>query len=528
MPTGAYKLTDVETPKGAYSLSDIQHGPVSAEDFLPPDEQGSATGRFFSNLGAALNPVTAAEGVYAAVRHPIDTITNIVGQQVAQGKQAASDFGQGRYSEAVGHGLAAALPVLGPAAAAAGEQIGRGDVAGGLGSATGLLAPVVAPVALRGAKAALPASLKASIADSLAAKAAANVADVMTPKVGANKTRFAGLAEKVAPGIAADPELAGMWSRQGLHEGVQAKLAGAEQGLDAASDARLKTATIPTAPILEDLLKKKAALAAKAVNASESTAKTVSTTSPILDASGQPIVTTKSVAMPAGEDVIPAPNLARAKQLDQAIAEIKQLGPDARYDDLRTIRQAYDGPAKAVYNPSMTQDFLTAQGGKLGAADVTGTLREHLARMDPETAKANATYSLYRGADDVLKAVAETEKTRPAVGRKIIGRMTGTLVGEQAGGLGGAALGWLLGPAIDSLASADYTTKLKWAQAQSALAKAISAGDEGGTVAATFKLKNLLDVPSSAKLKKIIAGAAVPTSPTGAPPSTAPASAMSR
>ncbi len=498
--------------------------PVSAEDFTEETKSpsvGTLLKKTASGVWQNLNPVAAAEGVYNAVRHPIDTATNLIGAQVDQAKKAYSDATQGRYLEAIGHGAAAAIPLIGPAAAAAGEKIGTGkpdDIAEGIGQGLGLVAPVVVPKALSAAKSAVPSGLRVSIADSLAAKAASNVADVMTPKVGANKTRFAGMAEKAAPAIAADPELTGVWSRQALHEGVQAKLAGAEQGLDAASDARLSARTFKTDQIIADLEKKKAALMAKSVEASQPAAETVSRTSPVLDASGRPIVSTSQRAVPIGQDVLPGPNAVRAAQLDQAITELKQLGPVARYDDLKTIRQAYDGPAKAIYSPSMTADFLAKRGESLGAADVTGTMREHLAKMDPETARANATYALYRGADDVLKAVAETEKTRPEVGRRIVGRLTATLVGEQAGGLPGAALGWLAGPVVDSIASADYTTKLKWAQAQSALAKAIRAGDDGAAISA------------STTLKRLVAGVAAnkATIPSVSPVAPAPALAPSR
>ncbi len=48
-------------------------------------------------------------------------------------------------SEAMGHGLAAILPGIGPAAAKAGEDIGAGKTGQGLGEATGLIGSIVAP-----------------------------------------------------------------------------------------------------------------------------------------------------------------------------------------------------------------------------------------------------------------------------------------------------------------------------------------------------------------------------------------------
>ncbi len=78
--------------------------------------------------------------------------SDIVNAQAAQGQQALDLVKQGRYTEAVGHGVAAALPVLGPAAAQAGETIGQGIESGdtgqvyrGIGQGVGLIGGVLAP-----------------------------------------------------------------------------------------------------------------------------------------------------------------------------------------------------------------------------------------------------------------------------------------------------------------------------------------------------------------------------------------------
>jgi hypothetical protein len=104
----------------------------------------SAWDRFGTNLWEMLNPVEMAKGLGQAVAHPVETakaIGRAHGEQLRKAEEAAR---QGRYSEMVGHTGAALLPVLGPVAANIGEQIGRGDVAGGLGALTGLVAPVAA------------------------------------------------------------------------------------------------------------------------------------------------------------------------------------------------------------------------------------------------------------------------------------------------------------------------------------------------------------------------------------------------
>lgn len=99
--------------------------------------QGSALGRFASGAGEMLNPVTMVKGLYQAVTNPIDTAVGIYDQQGQQFDKAVQSAREGRYSEMVGHGAAAFVPVVGPLAADIGEQAGRGDVAGAAGRLAG-------------------------------------------------------------------------------------------------------------------------------------------------------------------------------------------------------------------------------------------------------------------------------------------------------------------------------------------------------------------------------------------------------
>lgn len=61
--------------------------------------------------------------IYSAVADPMHS----------EGSKAGTAYGQGRYSEALGHGLASLIPVMGPQAARAGEEIGRGNYLKGAG-----------------------------------------------------------------------------------------------------------------------------------------------------------------------------------------------------------------------------------------------------------------------------------------------------------------------------------------------------------------------------------------------------------
>lgn len=119
---------------------------------VPGTPNSGAAGRFAGGLATSLNPVPM-------LTHPIDTAKAAAKAQVGEfskAKDAATGKGEfssmtplERASSTFGHGLAGVIPLAGPAAANAGERIGSGDVAGGLGQATGLLATAATPALAR-------------------------------------------------------------------------------------------------------------------------------------------------------------------------------------------------------------------------------------------------------------------------------------------------------------------------------------------------------------------------------------------
>jgi hypothetical protein len=145
-------------------------GALAEAEHSPKPVEGSALARFVSNAGGYLNPVTMVKGLYESIKSPEaveGTLRNIYNASAAQAGKAAEAFRQGRYVEAAGHG-AATVPVLGPAAAAAGEQIAEGDVAGGLGSGVGLVGSILAPGAVKAGAATAPAvAARAKVAGAL-------------------------------------------------------------------------------------------------------------------------------------------------------------------------------------------------------------------------------------------------------------------------------------------------------------------------------------------------------------------------
>lgn len=104
---------------------------------------------FGSNFVDAVNPLPTLKRLAS---DPMGVVKDAAGAQIDQFRQAGNDLTNtremprlgDRLSSAYGHGMAGLLPLIGPAAAQAGEQIGSGDTAGGMGRAAGLIAPIVA------------------------------------------------------------------------------------------------------------------------------------------------------------------------------------------------------------------------------------------------------------------------------------------------------------------------------------------------------------------------------------------------
>lgn len=477
-------------------------------------------GRFAKNAWEMVNPLNIVKGLYHASTEPMETGAAILGQSGDQLVKSREALEQGRFTEAKGHFLGA-IPVVGPIAVEAGEQIASGDVAGGLGKTVGILAPFGAAEA--GARLGVRA-LPKQAATALERGAAKRYADVMRPKAGNQAGRRLGnKADTIAPEVMADNPKA-PWSRTGLHDQVTSKLDDALAVLDDAQNSRLSARTFKTDPILTELRQQRQRWVAESVDASRIVPAIEEVgpghavkaglgeprfSKPSLATSSfdpQPVKSsTVKVARPFGSDVTPGPNAARVKMIDQAIKEIEALGPEAKYESLRRIREAYDKPARTKYNPSMTDDFLAKTDEASGAADVTGTLRDHLAKFDPETASANANYSLYRNADDILTAAQEIDKAKPRVGRQIMTRLTTTLMGGEAGGAVGAVAGFTLAPVVDALMSAGVTPKLKIAQTMNDLSKAIRKGDVGRVNSLSFKVRQLMKQAEATRAKGSVA-----------------------
>lgn len=122
----------------------------SGTDVTPPPTSLQLAGSAARGFGSMINPLSMLSGLYeGAKEHPAIAATfGPLGPAVYEGaktqyQKAKDAYDQGHYSEAAGHTLAMFLPIVGPAAADIGEQLGTGDpmtMAHGAGQFAGLLA----------------------------------------------------------------------------------------------------------------------------------------------------------------------------------------------------------------------------------------------------------------------------------------------------------------------------------------------------------------------------------------------------
>lgn len=220
--------------------------------------QPSAASRFASNLGDQLI-VEPIKGIYGLGKNivqeaargnpaPVSTtvgniLTNIATASWEQLRQAKDAIAQGRYWDAAKR-VGEAVPLVGPTAAGVVRQAKTGDVAGALGSATGIAASFALPEAagLSKARVASEAAVPLTIAERTGSKLAAygeNIVERTVPAAGTFE-RFRALQQKA---------LAEMADRVALDVGGRQLEAGEvgnaiQKGLDIGGDLAKRNASI--------------------------------------------------------------------------------------------------------------------------------------------------------------------------------------------------------------------------------------------------------------------------------------------
>lgn len=518
MPDRAADVTRIVAGGRARGMSDDQIRALVARydertrDTAPQSvrsnrEPDSALGRYVSGVWEMVNPVTIVKGLATAIANPIDTGRAIIEAQKTQLEKAREAYGEGRYSEMVGHGAAGVLPVIGPAAADIGEQIGSGDVAGGLGRATGIVAPYTVRPAVQALRRRVPSRQPTPLTRSQEAvqfaqergipmsagtatgnpvvrgieqintrtspSAAVITGRAHEAQAGA-LTREAGkLADDIAP-VPVTPEQAGQGLRDAVRGAVRDAGAQADDAygrLRALEQARAKTTQVGTA----------------------------TTTSPIVDASGNAITTTtpvtqtmlavnvksakealdpiykrlkreselvplqggKARALTALDRLMRGPDDAPLSVVDSALGDLKSL---ARADipELRTQGQGVAAQAVTFLDRQVQaaakhagDDVLTAlmEGRKATIAKyVAGDLLEGL-RTEPVQVFRQATYAKDAGIDQLRELAKIAPKELPKIGRAFIEDLLETATAEGGFGKAGTiASKWeSLGPKTKAL-----------------------------------------------------------------------------
>jgi hypothetical protein len=407
-----------------------------------PAEQPSALSRFISGLGRTLLPSTTpsdyVQGPVFAIQHPVTSAEllgrAIVDAQSGQLSDAAQSFREGHYVEAAGHGLAGAIPLVGPAAAAAGEAIGSGDIAGGAGMATGLLLPTVAAKAVpKPAAGAL--RVASETLESSADKSLEQVLGATTQKLKAAAT------EDVVPGMQERGVIAR--SRKALLEKANANVKKfGQEVLEEAQKADATGRRINTSKLvnrLEDL---------------KEDYQTRDETGAVMAAEPKAIETIdgiQDVLRERGNSILPSTLINFRRFLDEQVAR-SQAG--FLLDD----KVAVDSARKWASND----------------------IRDEINTDFPNVAKVNKEFSFWKDLQTVLGATMQRTASQagvvPALTRAVRGGGLGGVVGGAVGGGWGAAAGALIG---DSLAELMQTTGWRTVSAstKTTIANLLARGD---------------------------------------------------
>jgi hypothetical protein len=441
--------------------------PASSGDEAGPLLRGAQQFYEKSPIGAAVGLGTGLANVIA---HPLDTYLGaapiadaVKGAVKAQWDQAvtaaqkvkaaahAAAGGQGTEAalsatEALGHGLAAILPILGPAAADVGEHGARGDVAGMVGGAAGLLTPFAAKYGLE------TKAPNLGKADRLTREAEAQVSQrVLAP----GNPRFKGTAAALAPQI--------------LDRGLQGDRIALQQlateGMDTAGSHIDQTVSAhggPQAPVA---------------------------TTPIVDAMTKRIndLTVNGTPIPTAAG--------RVASLTKLRDYVQGLGKTAPFESIKAIRDDFYGEAakQSGYEASGRAPLADAAWA---AREGGSAIREALATDRPDTAAHYAEYTFWKNLNDVL----DPTLGRPKSGTVTTGvtgglHTTGAIIGAAAGsGIPGVAP--LAALAVSKLLPAIREAQVSpgWQLAQAskklALAKAIKAGNVGVAKGLLFQITN--------------------------------------
>jgi hypothetical protein len=341
-------------------------------------------------------------------------------------------------SEMVGHGAAAALPIVGPVAADKGEQIGSGDIAGGLAGAAALLAPYAVPPAVKLAgQASSPA--RNLLGGRLTADAVQRMNTALAATTRENKARSARVAPEMVKRGIWNKDLPALEKRAATESDTAGQAVGAEL-------ARVATQRTDVLPLVERLEQEKA---------------------PYLDTSDT-----------GHRVVIDAAPVDAIQKLQDTLME---YGDRISMQSLNKVRQQWDEVVKA--GKGFTTADLGTHWKTWAAREGRTVLREELGKASPDMNTVMAEYSFWQNIEDVSHAtnqrrVGQSGGLTPAIasaGGAVIGEMLAPGAGIAAK-LGGAALGAKLGASLRRLVNSPGYQMWSAVQKQR-LADALAGGD---------------------------------------------------
>lgn len=397
--------------------------------------EGSALGRFASNLGEQINPVTIVKGLANTVMHPIDTGVGILKAANEQRLKAHDEMDKGNYGQMAARSVAAAIPILGPAAAQAGEQIAEGDIAGGLGKATGIVGPMLAAGALR--KSPAKAAVKA---DALEREAVQQVAQkVLAPK----NQKYQPLAQEASKellkrGVQGD--------RVAIQQWADDLIADAETRIDDVIQSYPQTATLKTQPIVAELQKGMDALGFNG---------------------------------PQGRQINPT-----YRDLHAKMAELKSFvearGADMSFDDMRRLRQQLDTVSKESGAFAKSKGDRSLSAAERATMETANAIRRQIAAERPELAAPNADMHLGLAVRDILDPVKGRPAAPPSATTGATGGLhtTGAVIGSALPGPLKPLAAYIGSTVIPAIREAQVSpqNQLRLAQDKFRLAEALKAG----------------------------------------------------
>jgi hypothetical protein len=189
LPPGAVLESAPATSQPAMKLPPgavLESGTAGA---APPTTPGAGS-RFGNNLllGAGVSSNEEAKNFFV---HPIDTLKKMATTQGGLGIRAKNELANKDYVRGLTHAVEYMMPMLGPNLAQAGDQLEKGDIAGGTGRTLGAAIPIVAGSPEARATAAETGSAISDTAQA-AADRAITAAQKVTPKQAAIAAGTAG------------------------------------------------------------------------------------------------------------------------------------------------------------------------------------------------------------------------------------------------------------------------------------------------------------------------------------------------